>query len=123
MPLGSERKPRRSVFDRDPEDTNRDRATRHETRMAEVLRARLTPNSGALPMPSQKGDLQGEDMLWQAKLTEGQRIVISAEVVDEVCRQAAAVGKEPGIIVTVEGMPDPLPKDWILIPASLVGIR
>lgn len=103
-----------------PRETNRDKATKVEARLSPLLAARTTPNSGATPMASQKGDLQGDDFVWESKSTVGGRIVLTAGTIEKVCREAAAVGKNPGLVMSLEGLPDHLPRDWAVVPADLV---
>lgn len=100
---------------------NRSRSVRHEKRLEALLGADTTPNSGSRPFASQKGDLHGREgqFLWEAKLTKGDRFTITAPVLMKAYREACQIGRDVGLEITMEGLPEPLDKDWVLIPAHL----
>lgn len=95
---------------------NKSRSVRHEKRMAGALGARTQPNSGALPGITQKGDLVDDDFVYQLKLTKGKRFSLPPEEIHSVTRQAKLQGKLPALQITMEGLPDPLPRDWVAVP-------
>lgn len=99
--------------------SNKARSNIHEERLEGVINSRRTPNSGARPEISKKGDLQDALFVWQAKLTEKSRFTITSDVLVELKRQASLLGKYPGMAITIEGLPDHLEKDLVLIPASV----
>lgn len=115
--LGS-KKPKPSFFEEVKKD-NKSRSARHENRLQGVLRSKTTPNSGALPNLSQKGDLRDELFVWQAKLTDKDRFTITSDVIVELKRQASLTGKWPGICLTMEGLPNHVEKDWVCMPANI----
>lgn len=92
---------------------------KHEKRLEGVLDSKITPNSGALPNISFKGDLQDGLFVWQAKLTQNDRFTITPDVLVELKRQASLNSKWPGMAITLEGLPDHMEKDWVAIPASV----
>jgi hypothetical protein len=98
---------------------NKSRSVRHENRVGKMLGAKPTPNSGALPWITTKGDLQDERFMWQAKLTDKASLSLGPSVIGELCKQAAAVSKFPALVLTLEAMPEPLPKDWVAVPADI----
>ena len=93
----------------------------HENRLQSVLRSKATPNSGALPNISFKGDLQDDLFVWQAKLTDKSRFTITSDVLVELQRQASLNSKWPGVALTLEGLPDHMQKDWVTLPATVFG--
>lgn len=99
--------------------SNKARSNEHEARLERVVSSKRTPNSGARPELSKKGDLQDELFVWQAKLTDKDRFTITSEVLVELRRQASLLNKFPAIALTMEGLPDNLEKDLVLIPASV----
>ena len=98
--------------------TNKTRSVKHESRMQDVVRSKTTPNSGALPNISQKGDLQDGLFVWQAKLTQNNHFKLTEEVILEVCRQASLNSKWPAIVLTLEALKHH-EKDWVVLPASV----
>jgi len=115
--LGS-KTPKPNFFEEVKKD-NKSRSARHENRLQGVLRSKVTPNSGALPDLSKKGDLRDELFVWQAKLTNKDRFTITSDIILELKRQASLTGKWPGICVTIESLPDNVDKDWVCIPSNI----
>lgn len=115
--LGS-KKPRPTFFEKVKSD-NKSRSGRHEKRLQGVLHSKITPNSGALPDLSMKGDLRDELFVWQAKLTDKDRFTITSDVIVEIVRQASLTGKWAGMCITIERLPEHIDKDWVCIPGSV----
>ena len=115
--LGGKR-PTPNLFNEQP-TCNKSRSVKHEKRLEGVLDSKITPNSGALPNISFKGDLQDGLFVWQAKLTQNDRFTITSDVLVELKRQASLNSKWPGVAITLEGLPDHMEKDWVAIPASV----
>lgn len=109
---------RSKVFD-DTKLCNKSRSVIHENRLQDVLKSKVTPNSGALPNISFKGDLQDDLFVWQAKLTDKDRFTITSEVLVELKRQASLNSKWPAVALTLEGLPDHLEQDWVMLSASV----
>jgi hypothetical protein len=118
--LGSKR-PTPKVFEDNNPKCNKSRSVVHENRLQGVLRSKATPNSGALPNISFKGDLQDDLFVWQAKLTDKSRFTITSDVLVELQRQASLNSKWPGVALTLEGLPDHMQKDWVMLPATVFG--
>lgn len=118
--LGSKR-PVPKVFEDNTPKCNKSRSVVHENRLQGVLRSKATPNSGALPNISCKGDLQNDLFVWQAKLTDKSRFTITSDVLVELQRQASLNSKWPGVALTLEGLPDHMQKDWVMLPATVFG--
>lgn len=98
---------------------NKERSVIHENRLQKVVRSKVTPNSGALPNISQKGDLQDGLFVWQAKLTEKDNFKLTSDVIVEICRQASLNSKWPAIVLTLEALPKHIEKDWVVLPANV----
>lgn len=116
--LGSKRPKPNSFVESSPE-CNKTRSISHENRLQSVLQSKVTPNSGALPNISTKGDLQDGLFVWQAKLTDKDRFTITSDVLVELKRQASLNSKWGGMALTLDGLPDHIEKDWVMIPASV----
>lgn len=99
--------------------SNKARSNLHEERLEAVVKSKRTPNSGARPEISKKGDLQDSLFVWQAKLTEKSKFTITSDVLVELKRQASLLSKYPAMAITIEGLPDHLEKDMVLLPASV----
>lgn len=115
-------KPRSGALGKARPATNRGKSQVQERRLADrfgrFTGAETTPNSGARPLPSQKGDLQGELFVWEAKRTEHRKLVITADVISKVtveARRAPPAGKLPLLAFEVTGLPDNIDKDWICV--------
>lgn len=116
--LGGKR-PKPNTFGERAPECNKTRSVAHESRLEGVLQSKVTPNSGALPNISAKGDLQDGLFVWQAKLTDKDRFTITSDVLVELKRQASLNSKWAGVALTLEGLPDHMEKDWVMIPASV----
>ena len=116
--LGGKR-PVPTAFDDQTPKCNKSRSVIHENRLQDVLHSKVTPNSGALPNISTKGDLQDGLFVWQAKLTDKDRFTITSDVLVELKRQASLNSKWAGVALTLEGLPDHMEKDWVMLPASV----
>lgn len=66
-----------------------------------------------------KGDAQAPEFVFEMKRIKGENIVVGPGVVGKVVREARVLGKEPVLVLTIDGMPEPLPKDWVLVTAAL----
>ena len=115
--LGSKR-PEPNVFG-EFDLCNKTRSVLHEKRLESTIGSKVTPNSGALPNISFKGDLQDELFVWQAKLTNKDRFTITSDILIELKRQASLNSKWPGVALTLEGLPSHLEQDWVMLPASV----
>ena len=115
--LGSKR-PEPNVFG-EFDLCNKSRSVLHEKGLESTINSRVTPNSGALPNISFKGDLQDERFVWQAKLTNKDRFTITSDILVELKRQASLNSKWPGVVLTLEGLPSHLEQDWVMLPASV----
>lgn len=83
------------------------------------MKFRQTKGSGNQPWPSQKGDGQDFDFVFEAKRDKGSAITVGPGVVGKLLREAHVLGKHPVLLLTIDGMPEPLPKDWAVIPMTL----
>lgn len=120
MPSLGSKRPRPKMMDQvEQKLSNKARSNVHEERLESVVRSKRTPNSGARPEISKKGDLQDEMFVWQAKLTEKSKFTITSDVLVELKRQASLLGKYPAMVITIEGLPSHLEKDLVLIPSSV----
>lgn len=101
------------------EDPVRTKSIRSEKRLSLEIGFELTPGSGSTPRPSRKGDGSTDQFMIECKETIGTRISIGPNVIGKLCSEAAAVGKDPVLILSIYGMPEPLPKEWVVFPANL----
>ena len=99
--------------------TNRERGDEHERITAKKVGGRTQPNSGASPWLSHKGDVSSDTFVYQCKTTDKNRYTLSQKVLGEIYRQATLVGKDPAMVVQMEGIQHPIPQEWVCIPMSL----
>ena len=116
-PTGKSPKP--TTFLGKKELTNRERGDLHEEESAKKVGGRTQPNSGASPWLTYKGDVTSEDFLYQCKTTDKSRFTLSQKVIAEIYRQAKLTGKEPAIIIRLEGVSNPLPREWVCVPMEV----
>lgn len=103
------------------QEVNRKRSQKQERRLASDLNMRTTPNSGATPWASQKGDLQSSEHVVEAKTTKADRFTITHDLLIKITQEARRTGRQPVVLITLETMPNPIPKDWALVP--LDGVK
>lgn len=109
--------PRPKMWDAEPDGVKR-KSLDNEKRLSEKIGFKLTPGSGNREWAHMKGDGIHPLVMFEAKETAKGSISIAARDVGKLCREAATVGKEPAIILSAYGLPDPIPKDWVAVPAS-----
>tara|TARA_B100001057_G_scaffold343736_1_gene344664 strand:+ start:313 stop:699 length:387 start_codon:yes stop_codon:yes gene_type:complete len=115
----SGKRPTSNVFTAPKKLTNRERGDLHEEETAEKVGGRTQPNSGASPWISHKGDVSSDSFIYQCKTTDKKRYTLSEKVLGEVYRQAKLTSKEPAMVVRMEAIRDPIPKEWVCVPMSL----
>jgi len=108
------------MWDEEESKVNRHRSQRQERRVAKEVRGTVTPNSGATPFGSKKGDVQTEGLLIEAKLTNKDRFTVTESLIRKVNREAYKAGKKPCMVVTLEALPNHVEKDWVLMPLSVL---
>jgi|13_taG_2_1085334.scaffolds.fasta_scaffold02454_10 hypothetical protein len=115
----SGKRPTPNVFNAPRKLTNRERGDLHEAETAIKVGGRTQPNSGASPWLSYKGDVSADHFVYQCKTTDKNRYSLSEKVLGEIYRQAKLTAKEPAMVVRMEAIRDPIPKEWVCIPMSL----
>ena len=107
------------MWDEEEPDSPKAKSQKNEARLSEEVGFNLTRGSGNQPWPFMKGDGQTKSMMFELKETEAARIVIGTNVISKLCREARSVGKDPVLVLSAYGMPEPLPKDWVCVPVEL----
>lgn len=95
---------------------NRSVSQRNEMRMAKKIGADLVPGSGSTPF--WKGDYTDDDFMYQEKTCRGARIVIEEADIIKAYREAAMQGKRVAFTLTIRGLPDHVPCDYVMVPAD-----
>lgn len=111
------KKPRPMMWSDDP--SPKARSMKNEARLSETVGFKMTPGSGNQHWPGGKGDGSHSVFMFEAKETQRSSISINQTVLAKLCREAATVGKEPALIMSAYGLEDPIPKDWVAVPAEL----
>jgi len=101
------------------EDSPKRKSLQNEKRLSKEVGFRLTPASGNMSIPAFKGDGQTKQFMFECKETETDKLTLGVKVFSKLCREAAAIGKDPALILSLYGFPDPIPKDWVVIPAEV----
>jgi len=57
--------------------------------------------------------------VFECKETKHARISVGEREVAKLCRQAGTVGKDPALVLSIYSLPDPIPKDWVAVPAHV----
>lgn len=96
----------------------------HEKDLAEKLGGVRQPASGALA--HRKGDVVVDDgifsankYLFDSKQTEGASILVLGKDITKICREASDEQKMPGLLLTIENLPNTVPKEWAAIPLEV----
>ncbi len=92
---------------------------KNEQRLADEIGFDVTPGSGNTPWASKKGDGSHPDFMFECKETNKARIAIGLRDIAKLYREARNVGKEPAIVLSAYGLPDPLPKEWVSVPVEV----
>lgn len=101
-----------------PEKSVKRKSLENESRLAQEIGFELTPASGNQPWPGGKGDGSHPLFMFELKETKHARITIAERDLAKLCREAATVGKDPAIVLSAYGLPDPIPKDWVVVSAD-----
>lgn len=91
----------------------------NEQRLAEEIGFTVTPGSGNQPWPGGKGDGSHPVFMFELKETVKDRIGVNSKVLGKLCREAGAVGKDPALCLSAYGLPEPIPQDWVAVPAAV----
>jgi hypothetical protein len=108
------KKPRCRALDSNYDQQRKSR--KQEERVAKRVGGRRQPASGALPVPSLKGDIREDRFLIEAKRTDAKSLSIKSEWLMKIESQAEAVGKLPAVSIEIAGTLPMAEKDWCLIP-------
>lgn len=100
--------------------TLKEKSLDQEHRLAKELSFRVQKGSGNQPWPSMKADGTHPSFLFELKRTKASRIAVGQSVVAKIVSEARRVGKEPVLVFTIEGLEDPLPRDWAVIPVDVL---
>ena len=89
----------------------------HEQSIAGRLGGHAQPNSGALD--HRKGDVELDTLLLDSKETHTSALVLSLRDINKIAREAAEVGKDPGLVITLWQAPSTTPKEWVAVPLEV----
>ena len=95
------------------------KSMRNEARLAKAIGFDVTPGSGNQPWPGGKGDGKHPLFMFELKETQRASLSVSERAIAKLCREAANVGKDPVLVMSAYGLSDPLPKDWVAVPAEV----
>lgn len=99
----------------DSEESVKQKSMRNEQRLADEIGFETTPGSGNTPWASKKGDGSHPEFMFELKETEGSRIGIGVRDIGKLNREARNVGKEPAIVLSAYGLPEPIPQEWVCV--------
>jgi len=54
--------------------------------------------------------------MYECKETKKKTLSINRRTIAKLCGEAARAGKDPAFIMSVYGLDEPLPKEWVAIP-------
>lgn len=95
------------------------RVNDHEKELAKKLGGRAQPASGA--MEAHKGDVKLKNFLLDSKETSTNSLIISARDLTKITIEADGEALIPGLILTIDTVPDTVSKEWIAIPIEVFG--
>ncbi len=108
------------MWGQEPKIDRKTLSDKQEARLAEEMGFKQTKGSGNQRWPSMKGDGDWPGYKVELKRSKKDSICVDAQVIRKITREATKVGKEPMLLVTADGMPEPLDKDWAIIPARVL---
>lgn len=108
------RKPKPDFWNKS--DSAKSRSMDNEKRIAREVGFSTTPGSGNQPWASKKGDGVHPLFLFELKETQKTSISVNKSVVSKINREAGVQGKDPIIILSAYGLPEPIPKEWAVVP-------
>lgn len=96
-------------------ESTKTKSLKNEQRLGEEIGFKTTPGSGNTPWATKKGDGSHPEIMFELKETESDRISITTRGVGKLTREARNVGKEPAIVLSAYGLPEPIPKEWVCV--------
>jgi len=111
-------KPRPNMWDAE-EPSAKAKSMGNEKRLSKALGFRLTPGSGNTPWVSVKGDGVTSEFMVECKETKGSKIIVGIDILTKLCNEAARAGKDPVLVLSAYGIPDPIPKEWVCFPLGV----
>lgn len=112
------KKPAPNMWSASP-DSVKKISMKNEARLGKELGFRPTPGSGNTPWASKKGDGEHEIFMFEIKETKTSSLSINKQAVEKLCREAAVAGKKPAIILSVHGIAEHLPSEWVCFPLEV----
>lgn len=91
----------------------------NERRISKKLGFKLTPGSGNQAWPSRKGDGTTDEFVFELKETIRDRFTITPEVLAKLWREAGTAGKHPALVISMYGLEEPVPKEWVAVPMEV----
>jgi len=101
------------------EDSVSMKSRKNEKRLSKEVGFQLTKGSGNQPWVSDKGDGKSDDFVFELKETKHKKISVNSRVIEKICKEAAAVGKSPVLILSAYGLPEYLPNEWAVMPVEV----
>jgi hypothetical protein len=92
---------------------------KNEKRISKRLGFKLTPGSGNQGWASKKGDGTTEEFVFELKETIKDRFTITPDVLAKLWREAKTVGKHPALVISLYGLSEPVPKEWVAVPMEV----
>jgi hypothetical protein len=86
-----------------------------EKAIAKKLGGRAQPASGA---GIHKGDVKLENFLLDSKACETNSLILPIKDVVRAVRDADGEGLVPALYITLEKVPDTVPTEWVMLPAT-----
>lgn len=104
--------------EREP-DPVKTKSLRNEKRLSKKLGFKLTPGSGNQAWPSRKGDGNTSKIMFECKETERDRFTITPDILSKLCKEAGTIGSSPALVISMYGLQEPIPKEWVAIPIEV----
>lgn len=112
------KKPSPRMWDEEKETGRGVLSRRQEERLAGEVGFSRTRGSGNQLWVGSKGDGQTSRFVFELKRSKENVVSVGFSVVAKVVGEAYALGKEPALVLTADGMPEPIPRDWVVLPAG-----
>ena len=91
----------------------------NEKRLSQKINFQLTKGSGNQPYISKKGDGKTERFVFECKETKSNILKVEGVELVKLWGNAIKAGKDPILVLSIYGICEPVPQDWVAMPVEL----
>lgn len=113
------REPKKPKFDIFQKKSVKRTSLNNEKRLSKEIGFKCTPGSGNQKWVSSKGDGNSEEFKYECKETKKRNLTIKGDDIEKIVKEAAMDDKYPAMVLSIYGLKDNIPKDWVVVPAEV----